>query len=194
MKSAANLQRPVSAWMSFIGKMRARLSELPHCMLATSTHDTKRSEDVRARLAALSELAEEWSRAVRRWQTMNLKHRREIDGETAPDANEEYLLYQTLLGAWPLEGLHDGNRAEFTQRIKAYMEKAVREAKVNSSWLEPNAAWDEAVREFVGALLTSNERNRFPRTHRAAGSTHRPTRGGEFADADRAKADLSWRA
>jgi len=140
----------------------ARLAEFPHCLLATSTHDTKRSEDVRARLAALSELPEEWGKAMRRWQTMNRKHRREIDGETAPDANEEYLLYQTLLGAWPLEGLHDGNRAEFTQRIQAYMEKAVREAKTNSSWMEPNAVWDGAVRDFVAALLAPGGRNRFP--------------------------------
>ncbi|MGB8167407.1 MAG: malto-oligosyltrehalose synthase [Chthoniobacteraceae bacterium] len=142
----------------------ARLAEFPHCLLATSTHDTKRSEDVRARLAAISELPDEWTKSVRRWQTMNRKHRREIDGEAAPDANEEYLLYQTLLGAWPLEGLHEGNRADFTQRIQAYMEKAVREAKVNSSWLEPNARWDEAVREFVAALLAPGGRNRFPQS------------------------------
>ena len=140
----------------------ARFAEFPHCLLATSTHDTKRSEDVRARIAALSEMPDEWSKATRRWQTMNRKHRREIDGETAPDANEEYLLYQTLLGAWPLEGLHEGNRAEFTQRIQAYMEKAVREAKANSSWMEPNAAWDQAVRDFVAALLAPGGRNRFP--------------------------------
>lgn len=140
----------------------ARLADFPHSLLATSTHDTKRSEDVRARLAAISEVPGEWARAVRRWQTMNRKHRREIDGEPAPDANEEYLLYQTLAGAWPLEGLHDGNRAEFTQRIQDYMVKALHEAKVNSSWLEPNAAWDEAVREFIAALLSAGGRNRFP--------------------------------
>ncbi len=142
----------------------ARLAEFPHCLLATSTHDTKRSEDVRARIAVLSELPEEWSRAVRRWQTMNRKHRIEIEGESAPDANEEYLLYQTLIGAWPLEGLHDGNRAEFTQRIQDYMVKALHEAKVNSSWLEPNAAWDEAVRAFVAAILAGGGRNRFPQS------------------------------
>ena len=140
----------------------ARLAEFPHCLLATSTHDTKRSEDVRARLAALSELPGEWSRGLRRWHTMNRRHRREIDGATAPDANEEYLLYQTLAGAWPLEGLHDGNRAEFTQRIQDYMEKALHEAKMNSSWLKPNAAWDGAVRAFIAAILATGGRNRFP--------------------------------
>jgi len=140
----------------------ARLAELPHCMLATSTHDTKRSEDVRARMAAIAELPEEWGRAVRRWQVMNHKHRQELDGECAPDANEEYLIYQTLLGAWPLEGLHDGNRAGFIQRIQDYMVKALHEAKVNSSWLEPNAAWDEAVKNFIAAVLDPGRKNRFP--------------------------------
>jgi (1->4)-alpha-D-glucan 1-alpha-D-glucosylmutase len=139
----------------------ARGRDFPHSMLATSTHDTKRSEDVRARLAALSELAEPFSRAARRWRTMNRKHHREIEGEAAPDANEEYLLYQTLLGAWPLEGLNDENRADFIERIKAYMGKAVREAKVNSSWLEPNAAWESALTDFIGQLLAPGPKNRF---------------------------------
>lgn len=140
----------------------AHLADFPHCLLATSTHDTKRSEDVRARLAAIAEFPEEWGRAVRRWQLMNRKHCREIDGEMAPDANEEYLLYQTLLGAWPLEGLHEGNREEFIRRIQDYMVKALHEAKANSSWLEPNAAWDGAVSDFVAAILAPGGRNRFP--------------------------------
>ncbi|MDB6003976.1 MAG: treY [Prosthecobacter sp.] len=140
----------------------AHLAEFPHCLLATSTHDTKRSEDVRARVAALAELPEEWGRAVRRWQVMNRKHCQKIDGETAPDANEEYLLYQTLLGAWPLEGLNEGNRAGFVGRIQDYMLKALHEAKANSSWLEPNASWDAAVNEFVAAILAPGGRNRFP--------------------------------
>lgn len=152
-----------SSLEAFHRQNAVRLADFPHCLLATSTHDTKRSEDVRARLAALSEFPDEWSKAARRWQAMNRKHRVEIDGEYAPDAGEEYLLFQTLLGAWPLEGLHDGNRAEFTERIQAYMEKALREAKVNSSWLEPNAAWDAAVRAYVGALLAGG-RNRFPQS------------------------------
>jgi (1->4)-alpha-D-glucan 1-alpha-D-glucosylmutase len=140
----------------------ARLAETPHSLLATSTHDTKRSEDVRARIAAISEIPAEWRRAVRRWRTMNRKHRREIDGDSAPDRNEEYLLYQTLLGAWPLEVLTDENRAGFVARIQDYMVKALHEAKVNSSWLEPNAAWDDAVRAYVAAILAPGARNRFP--------------------------------
>lgn len=140
----------------------ARLAEFPQCMTATSTHDTKRSEDARARIMVLSEMADEWKTHVRRWHTINHQHRRSIDGEHAPDANEEYLLYQTLVGAWPQEGLTNGNRAEFVQRIQDYMMKALHEAKVNSSWLEPNVAWDEAVRDFVAALLSPDKRNRFP--------------------------------
>ena len=116
----------------------------------------------RERLARLCELPGEWSCAARRWQTMNRNHRRDIEGESAPDANEEYLLYQTLLGAWPLEGLNDENRASFIARIQDYMVKALHEAKVNSSWVEPNAAWDEAVREFIAAIPAPGPRNRFP--------------------------------
>ncbi len=142
----------------------AHHSEFPHCLLATSTHDTKRSEDVRARLAVLAELPEEWGRTVRRWQVMNRRHRSQIEGETAPDSNEEFLLYQTLLGAWPLEGLHEGNRAEFIHRIQDYMMKALHEAKANSSWLEPNAAWDDAVHRFTAAILSPGGRNHFPQS------------------------------
>lgn len=140
----------------------ARAAEFPHCMLATSTHDTKRSEDVRARILVLSEMADEWKANLRRWHTANRRHRRSIEGEHAPDHNEEHLIYQTLLGAWPMEGLNDSNRAEFIQRIQDYMMKALHEAKVNSSWLEPNTAWDDAVRDFVGAVLAADKNNRFP--------------------------------
>ena len=133
----------------------------PHCMLTTSTHDTKRSEDVRARLAALTEIADDWSRSIRRWQTLNRKHHEVIDGESVPDHNEEYQIYQALVGAWPAEGLHQGNASEFTRRIQEYMVKALHEAKVNSSWLSPNAAWDEAVCRFVQAIMEPSTRNRF---------------------------------
>ncbi len=139
----------------------ARLAEFPHCMLATSTHDTKRSEDVRARLAALSEMQKEWATALRRWHTANQKHRREVEGEWAPDHNEEVLLYQTLLGSWPLEPLTEVTRGKYIERIQDYMVKALHEAKVNSSWIEPHEEWDNAVREFVAAILAPGPRNRF---------------------------------
>ncbi|HYR59523.1 MAG TPA: malto-oligosyltrehalose synthase, partial [Chthoniobacteraceae bacterium] len=138
----------------------ARLTEFRDSMLATSTHDTKRSEDVRARLAAISEFPVEWVRSVRRWRGLNRKHKREIDGESAPDANEEYLLYQTLLGSWPLAPPDDAGLAAFVRRIQDYMVKALHEAKVNSSWIEPNEAWDSAVRGFVERILQPGTRFR----------------------------------
>jgi (1->4)-alpha-D-glucan 1-alpha-D-glucosylmutase len=142
---------------TFHAQNTARLEHLPHAMLATSTHDTKRSEDVRARLAALSELPAQWRQGLQRWRTLNRKHRSTIEGETAPDANEEYLLYQTLLGTWPLNGPDDA----YIARIQNYMTKAVKEAKVNSSWIQPNDAWDTAVRDFVAKSLDPNGTNRF---------------------------------
>ncbi len=139
----------------------------PHTLLATSTHDTKRAEDTRARIAALSELPQEWRRAVRAWGNANAKHKTHIEGEggAAPDANEEYLLYQVLLGTWPVEAQGDGTvksafgamnpeeHAAYVGRIQDYMTKAIKEAKVNSSWIQSNEPWDEAVRKFVTALL-----------------------------------------
>ncbi len=147
---------------TFHQRNASRRAEFPHSMLATSTHDTKRSEDVRARLAALSEMPAEWARALRRWSSANRKHRREIDGENAPDANEEYLLYQTLLGTWPLAPMSAEEHGNYVRRIQDYMLKALHEAKVNSSWIEPNAAWDAAVGEFVAKILAPEKSNRFP--------------------------------
>ena len=135
-----------------------RQSEFPHSMLASSTHDTKRSEDVRARIAAISELAPEWRRALARWRSLNRKHKQTVEGEQAPDANEEYLLYQTLLGSWPFDGKADEH---YIGRVQDYMTKAIKEAKVNSSWIQPNEAWDSAMREFVARILDGGGRNRF---------------------------------
>jgi (1->4)-alpha-D-glucan 1-alpha-D-glucosylmutase len=149
---------------TFHAQNAARLAEFPHSMLATSTHDTKRSEDVRARIAAISEMPQVWAQAARRWQVANRRHKRQIDGEEAPDANEEYLLYQTLLGSWPLEPMSKEEHARYIERVQGYMEKAVREAKVNSSWIDPNQAWDEAVRHFVAAVLERRKGNRFLRS------------------------------
>src|SRR5262245_32273345 len=125
---------------------RERLASWPHTMLASSTHDTKRSEDARARINALSEIPARWYRAVRRWQITNHDLKTMIEDQAVPDANEEYLLYQTLVGAWPLEALAEAPfemmegqaRQSFVQRIQEYMIKALREAKVHSSWLNPD--------------------------------------------------------
>ncbi len=140
----------------------ARRVEVPHSLLATSTHDTKRSEDVRARLAALSEMPREWSRSCTRWRLVNRRHKRMVRGEEAPDANEEYLLYQALVGTWPIHEKWEDARPNYVARIEEYLVKATREAKVNSSWIEPNALWEDAAREFVRGILSDTPRNRFP--------------------------------
>jgi (1->4)-alpha-D-glucan 1-alpha-D-glucosylmutase len=120
-------------------------SRWPRALLATSTHDTKRSEDVRARLSLLSEVPELWGDTVRRWFARNARHRRggTGEGEAFPDRNIEYLLYQTLVGTWPLS----------PERAAAFLEKAAREAKVHTSWTRTNAGYEEALRDFTLAAL-----------------------------------------
>lgn len=139
----------------------ARQAECPRNLLTTSTHDTKRSEDVRARILALSEMPVEWSHAVKKWQTANRKHKEIVDGMAAPDANEEYFIYQTLLGSWPLEPMTDDLRPDYVQRIQAYLTKSLHEAKVNSSWIDPNEAWDSGVSAFIQRILKPGPKNRF---------------------------------
>jgi (1->4)-alpha-D-glucan 1-alpha-D-glucosylmutase len=123
----------------------------PHAMLTSSTHDTKRSEDVRARIAVLSEIPREWRTGLNRWRRMNRKHKRRIEGITAPSANDEYLLYQTLLGVWPFG--EDAPGAEFVERMVGYALKAAREAQVETSWVNPNVAYEDALTALIRALL-----------------------------------------
>jgi (1->4)-alpha-D-glucan 1-alpha-D-glucosylmutase len=135
-----------------------RHSRHPHTLNATSSHDTKRGEDVRARINVLSELPEEWAPHVRQWHEENLTYKKTVNGEMAPDRNEEYFLYQTLIGAFPYVAKdHD----EFVERVKSYMIKAVREAKSHSFWLEPNLEYEAAVTDFVEAILTPSPKNHF---------------------------------
>ncbi|HKY05745.1 MAG TPA: malto-oligosyltrehalose synthase, partial [Blastocatellia bacterium] len=130
----------------------------PRTLNATSTHDTKRGEDVRARINVLSELPEEWATHVRQWHEENAAYKKEVGEEFVPDRNEEYFLYQTLIGAFPYAAKdHD----EFVERIKSYMIKALREAKIHSFWLEPHLEYEAAVLEFVEAVLTPSPRNHF---------------------------------
>ena len=136
---------------------RARL--WPHSMLATSTHDTKRSEDVRARIAVLSELPELWKQHLSRWSQLNRNKRRQVDDAPAPDREDEYLLYQTLAGLWSPEL----STESLIERLQAYMMKAGREAKRSTSWINPNADYEEAVNGFISQLLGNPERNAFLR-------------------------------
>jgi (1->4)-alpha-D-glucan 1-alpha-D-glucosylmutase len=131
----------------------ARLERWPHSLLTTSTHDTKRSEDVRARLNALSELPQEWQAGLGRWGRLNASKKRVVEDQPAPSRNDEYLLYQTILGAWPAGALTPESLGQFRDRIADYMQKATKEAKVHTSWINPNEEYDAAVRRFVGRLL-----------------------------------------
>ncbi len=136
----------------------------PATLLATSTHDTKRSEDVRARMVAISEIPELWRRSLQRWRVANHRWKGTINDVEAPDANEEYLLYQTLLGTWPIEANGEPQPAstpEYIERIQRYMAKALHEAKINTSWIQPNEEWDAAMRDFVANILDSSPRNKF---------------------------------
>jgi (1->4)-alpha-D-glucan 1-alpha-D-glucosylmutase len=142
---------------------RRRLADWPYEMLATATHDTKVGEDVRARINAISELAAEWGREVPRWMRANRSVRTLIENEHAPDRNDEYRFYQALVGAWPLELDPDAEDAprEFVGRMKEYMLKAVREAKVHTSWLTQNQPYEEALASFVERTLTGPGAARF---------------------------------
>jgi (1->4)-alpha-D-glucan 1-alpha-D-glucosylmutase len=129
----------------------------PHTMLTTSTHDTKRSEDVRCRLNILSEMPDEWASRVRAWQQINARHKSSVGGQPAPDANEEYLIYQTIVGVWPWEMDGAEQRAELVKRVQDYMTKALSEAKVNVSWVTPNPEYTKAVTEFIAKILTAED-------------------------------------
>jgi (1->4)-alpha-D-glucan 1-alpha-D-glucosylmutase len=145
-----------------------RAERWPFSMLSTSTHDTKRSEDVRARLNVISEMPREWAAHVMRWRRMNRARKRTLaDGRAVPDHNEEYLLYQTLVGVWPfvLPGgrgaLGDEEHHALVARVQDYMTKAVHEAKVNLSWVNPNEEYVQALREFVGRILERGKAKRW---------------------------------
>ncbi|MCO6413175.1 MAG: malto-oligosyltrehalose synthase, partial [Thiogranum sp.] len=133
----------------------------PRAMLTTSTHDNKRSEDVRARINALSELPDLWRQHVGRWSRINAPRKRLLDEVRAPSRNDEYLLYQTLLGVWPLQTLDADGVQRVCERVTAYMIKAVREAKVHSTWLNPDQEYEAGVEAFVRALLRPSEVNAF---------------------------------
>lgn len=138
-----------------------RQSQRPLSMICTSTHDTKRSEDVRARINVLTEMPHRWRKASNQWARLNRRYHRDVDGEPAPSRNDEYMFYQTLVGVWPLVRPTPAEHAELIHRLQAYMEKATREAKIRTSWVNPNTAYDEAVREFVAGVLQPRQGNRF---------------------------------
>jgi len=135
-----------------------RAKHWPHGLLATSTHDAKRSEDARARIAVLSELPEHCKLHLSRWVRLNRSKRRMLDDGPSPDREDEYLLYQALAGVW-----RPGEEAALLERLPAYMIKAAREAKRSTSWITPNAEYEQGLNDFVASLLANAERNAFLR-------------------------------
>jgi (1->4)-alpha-D-glucan 1-alpha-D-glucosylmutase len=130
-----------------------RAKNWPHTMIASSTHDTKRSEDVRARLGVLSELASGWRLMLRRWSLLNRSGRTDLEGTPAPSPSDEYLYYQSLLGIWPASAPDAAELKSLRERLSAYMLKAAKEAKVHTSWINPDAQYEEALERFVAQSL-----------------------------------------
>jgi (1->4)-alpha-D-glucan 1-alpha-D-glucosylmutase len=138
-----------------------RATRWPASLLATNTHDTKRSADVRTRIDVLSELPDEWLRSVNRWRRLNRRHRTVVRGRLLPDTNTEWLFYQTLVGIWPAP--RTGRRADdlpsaqwleqAATRLRDYMMKAVKEAKVLTSWTDPDTEYEETLQRFIEAVL-----------------------------------------
>lgn len=147
--TAEQIEHPPGV-QAFHAENAARLAHSPASLTATTTHDTKRAADVSNRINVVSEIPFSWARAFRRWRRLNAPHTARVGERTAPDAHEEILLYQTLIGAWPWSHVE---MEGFAARLRDFMRKALREAKVNSSWLRPDSAYEEAVLAFVSAIL-----------------------------------------
>ena len=136
-----------------------RAERWPRNLLCTNTHDTKRSADVRARIDVLSEMPEEWAAAARRWRGMHRELRTVVEGRRVPDANTEYLIYQTIVGVWPLDAAarkvvpDDSTLASLRERVEQYMLKAVREAKMRTSWTDPDEAFENALKTFIARVM-----------------------------------------
>ncbi|KMQ49974.1 Malto-oligosyl trehalose synthase [Chitinispirillum alkaliphilum] len=135
-----------------------RMSRTPHTLNATSTHDTKRGEDARMRLCVVSELFEEWKDIVTTCSKINKQYKRKVDNENFPDNNDEYFLYQTLIGSWPNQ---DEKYVEFIHRIKEYMLKAVREAKAHTGWIKPFMEYENQLLEFISNVLDKENNSEF---------------------------------
>jgi (1->4)-alpha-D-glucan 1-alpha-D-glucosylmutase len=136
----------------------ARQRDWPRTMNTLSTHDTKRSEDVRARLNVLTEMPDEWQSRLHRWSDLNARHRAAVDGDPVPDRNEEYAIYQTLLGAWPLD---ERELKSFRDRVQKYMLKFMREARVHTHWTSPNKPHEEAVDRFLHSVMDQSKSAQF---------------------------------
>jgi (1->4)-alpha-D-glucan 1-alpha-D-glucosylmutase len=135
--------------LAFHRFISARQKKWPNSMNATTTHDTKRSEDTRARIAVLSEMPDEWEAGLKTWTRMNENHVTKVNGTVVPDRNEGYFFYQTLIGVWPI---HEHDWQSLVPRLQDYVIKAIREANVHTRWTRPNQAHESALREFVSRV------------------------------------------
>lgn len=135
--------------------LAARQQKWPATLNATSTHDTKRSQDVRARLNVLSEMPSQWEEHLKRWSAWNARYKVQIAGQTAPDSNEEYFFYETLLGVWPLE---QEALTTILQRVQEHLVKATREAMVHTRWTRPNQAHEDALQGFAAGVISAENR------------------------------------
>lgn len=171
--------------------MRSLAHAYPRSMTASSTHDTKRGEDTRLRIDAVSSYVDEWGRAVRAWRTANRRLRRRVAGLVAPDANDEYFIYQTLLGVIPADGtVDDGLRS----RLHDYAVKALREAKRHTDWTSPNDAYEKATLTFLSGVL---DRLASARGTPSGDAAAQVSAGGEFASSFRsflATIDAEWQS
>jgi (1->4)-alpha-D-glucan 1-alpha-D-glucosylmutase len=137
-------------------KNRAKL--WPNTMNTTSTHDTKRGEDARTRINVLSEIPEEWKAKIKKWSRINGRKKKIINDKSVPDMNDEYFLYQTLISAFPF---YEDDYPTFVDRIKNYIIKAIREAKIHTAWIKPDTDYEEAFISFIDEILKPSEQNQF---------------------------------
>jgi malto-oligosyltrehalose synthase len=147
-----------SSTPEFHRRMQARATKMPHAMLASATHDHKRGEDVRARLAVLSELAGDWAAAVERWLDLSAAYCDGDSGTAIPSAGDRTILFQTIVGAWPL-GLDPADQsgiAAFAKRIAAWQQKALREAKLHTEWSAPNERYECAAHDFIARIFAGD--------------------------------------
>jgi (1->4)-alpha-D-glucan 1-alpha-D-glucosylmutase len=146
---------------AFHSANQARERHRPHCLLATSTHDSKRGEDLRARVDVLSEMPQAWAETLQRWAGWGELYLGETDVGMAPSRNDIWLLFQTLVGLWPAEVPHVQERESLRRRLQEYMRKAVREAKKNTSWVSPEQPYEDALARYIDAVLRPGQPNPF---------------------------------
>ncbi|AFG36411.1 malto-oligosyltrehalose synthase [Spirochaeta africana] len=152
-----------SSVSAFHYQAKHRLQTHPFAMITSATHDHKRGEDTRARINMISELHQEWAEAVLRWSTMNARKKRITDDGPTPSPGDEYFLYQTLVGTFPVNlDLEDPECMDgYIARIRQYMEKSIREAKIFTSWTNVNQDYEDGMNDFIEKILTPNQSSVF---------------------------------